>query len=423
LPAVRPISRSILLVPAVLVAVLAGAPPQARALDSAPLRSLQAPFFTADVSVTMDTLTHASVSVTITVPYSEFNWARVPAGYAAGAQFTVELEPSHRERLYGGSWDKRLLVHPYDATHSSRNSVVAQRSFEVPPGRYKVRLRVRDIGSGMESDVEDVLVLEDLARLPVGFADLQLGVLDSAGTFHPNPTRIFGYDSADLGARVVTFDRRPGEFPRRASLHWRVLDDVDGVEQQGDTVVALASGATPIVVRAARGGLFIGDYTLELERVEGKARWRTSRTFEVEESGPPHGKDYTQMLEALSYIAGAQEVDAMRNLPPEKQADAWEAFWRRRDPTPETPRNEFQVEFFRRLRYASGHFQGFGTGWRSDMGRIYVRYGPPDQIESHPSSATNPATEVWSYNQPYHRFVFVDREGFGRFTLAQPVFE
>jgi GWxTD domain-containing protein len=199
-----------------------------------------------------------------------------------------------------------------------------------------------------------------------------------------------------------------------------VLDDLGNVTLQGDTAIALTQQAQPLVVRPSGPSLFIGDYTLELDRVEGKSRWRAARSFEVEESGPPHGKEFDQILEALSYIAPADEVDSMRKLSPAKQAEAWERFWRRRDPTPDTPRNEFQIEFFRRLRYATEHFQGFGLGWRSDMGRIYIRYGPPESIEQHPASSVTAATEVWTYSQPVRRFVFVDPEGFGHYTLALP---
>ena len=49
-----------------------------------------------------------------------------------------------------------------------------------------------------------------------------------------------------------------------------------------------------------------------------------------------------------------------------------------------------------------------------------MRYGPPDQIEQRAASSTTPQLELWFYNQPFHRFVFADREGFGRYTLVQP---
>ncbi len=407
----------------VALALLAGsalAPVGAYALDLPPLRSLQPPLFTADVVVSIDSTARPAVSVNITVPYSELSWVRIPGGYAAGAGLAVVMEPRDRARLYGDSWEKRLLIPTYDGTRSNRNNLVLTRSFPVPPGRYHVRVRVRDLSSEAESEAEDRIELENLASVPVGFADLELGVLDSAATFSALPTRRFGYNADQIAARATMFDRRPGPWPRHANLHYRLLDDASALVVQGDTIVTLEHTAQSVVVRPTSTELFLGGYVFEVERVEGKSRWRTGRSFEVEESGPPRGKEFAQMLEALAYIADPLETDAMRELTPEQQEAAWERFWRRRDPTPDTPRNEYQIEFFRRFRYATQHFTGFGPGWRSDMGRIYIRYGPPDQIEQRPASSVEPQLEIWYYNQPYHRFVFSDREGFGRYTLLNP---
>lgn len=417
LPAVQPFRAGILVL-TLLVASFASAP--ARAADLPLLRSIQPPFFSADVVVSMDSTARASVGVTFTVPYSELNWSKTAQGYGAGAGFSIVFEPSGRERLFGDSFERRVLIERYPDTRSPRNNLLVKRTFELPPGRYKVRLRVRDLGSDLESEASDRLQLQDLSRVPVGFSDLQLGVFDSAGTFQVLPTRRYGLNTEDMGVRVMAFDRRPGEWPRSVKLHWRVVDDNGTQFAQGDTAVTVSRQAEAITLRPAGAELFIGDYSFELERVEAKSRWRTSRSFDVEESGPPRGRDFVQILDALAYIAESAEVDAMRNLTPEQQLAAWERFWRRRDPTPETVRNEYQIEFFRRLRYADKHFAGFGPGWRSDMGRIYVKFGPPDQIEQRQASSTTPQLELWFYNQPYHRFVFADREGFGRFTLVQP---
>jgi hypothetical protein len=54
------------------------------------------------------------------------------------------------------------------------------------------------------------------------------------------------------------------------------------------------------------------------------------------------------------------------------------------------------------------------------MGRIYIKFGPPDQIETRPATLQSPQVEVWYYNRPYRQFVFADREGFGRFVLVGP---
>ena len=385
------------------------------------LRAFQPPYFTADLSVTVDSTTRARVRVTINVPYSELNWEKDGGGYNAGAGFMVELSPNRGpKRLYGDSWERRIKVADHATTASYRNMLVVTREFEVPPATYQVRVAVHDVRAREVSEVGDQFQVRDLSKVPVGFADLVLGVLSADGQFTPVPTRVFGIEASNLGVRAVVMDRRDGPWPRQYRYHWRIQDESGGNEAAGDTTVTVERSAQAVTIRPGLQDLFLGTYAFDLELREGKTQWRTSRAFEIEESGPPRGRHYEELLEALSYIAPSSEVDAMSKLKPEEQAEKWEAFWRRRDPTPETARNEYQIEFFRRLRYADQHFLGFGPGWRSDMGRIYIRYGPPDQVEQRNASATQPGTEIWYYNQPYRRLVFLDREGFGRFTLMNP---
>lgn len=393
----------------------------ARAEDFPPLRSAQPPLFSADVGTSVDSAARGQVEFTVTVPYAELSWNRAGEGYAAGAGFAVTLEPHKKGRVWGDAWEQRVRVETHAATQNGGYHVIVRRAFGVPPGRYDVRVRVRDVSSDQESVASGTITVPDFSRQPVGLSDLQLGATDSTGAFVPIPTRVYGFNAERLAARVGIVDRRAGEWPRRYPFRWRIRDEQAGEVAAGDTLIEQARAGEPAIVRVHDTGLFLGGYVLEVEVAEGASRWRVQRSFEVEESGPPRGRDYDQLLEALSYIADSREVDGMRHLPPERQTVAWGEFWRRRDPTPETERNEAELEFFRRLRYASQHFQGFGPGWRSDMGRIYLRHGAPDQIEQRPASTQSPQLEVWYYNQPYRRFVFADREGFGRFSLLEPI--
>ena len=409
----------LLLAPAALVIGAVTAAPAGQDLPS--LHSISPPIFTADLAVAVDSTSRAKVKAVVSIPYPELNWQRAGEGFSAGAAYVVELVPDKGpRRLYGDSWEKRILVPDYAATTSHRNQLVESREFEVPPGRYDVRVAVRDVRALEQSEVRDRLEVRDLSAVPVGFADLELGVVDSSASFVPFPSREFGYNSGAIAVRAVLLDRRGGNWPRPYRYRWRVVDEGGTAEAQGDTNVTVQRFAEPIVLRPPHGELFIGDYTFELEMREGKTAWRTSRTFSVEESGPPRGREFDQILEALAYIADPSEVDAMRGKSPEQQSTMWDAFWHRRDPTPDTPRNEFQIEFFRRMRYAEQHFLGFGPGWRSDMGRTYIRYGPADQIEQRQAQSGQPGLEIWYYNQPYRRLVFADREGFGRYTLLNP---
>lgn len=415
----RPPSRNLLLA-GLLSASIAAAAGFARAEDLPPLRSLNPPLFTADVAISGDPQGRPGVSVAIHIPYLELQWSKIPAGFAAGVELTVSIAPRRPGRIYGDAWSRRLAVATFTQTRAPGASISERRSFAVPPGRYEVRVTVRDLGSEGLSSATGNLDLPDYSRMPLGFSDLELGVLDSLQGFLPVPARRFGLDVSRMAARVSLFDRRDGGWPRTYPLRWRILDDQGAEVVAGTRTLTAARTAEPLVVQPDRSDLFIGDYVFQIELVEGRSRWNVERSFEVEESGAPRGRDFERLLEPLAYIAEAGEIEELRALPPEEQPRGWEAFWARRDPSPDTPRNEAMLEFFRRLRYAEQRFQGFGPGWRSDMGRIYIRYGPPDQVESRPATAATAQVEIWYYNQPYRRFVFVDREGFGRYTLATP---
>lgn len=91
----------------------------------------------------------------------------------------------------------------------------------------------------------------------------------------------------------------------------------------------------------------------------------------------------------LLYIISAEERQAFNRLGTDEEREQFiEQFWRRRDPTPDTEENEFREEHYRRIAYANERYASGMPGWRTDRGRIYIMYGPPDEIESHPSGGS-----------------------------------
>jgi len=93
--------------------------------------------------------------------------------------------------------------------------------------------------------------------------------------------------------------------------------------------------------------------------------------------------------EDVVYIITDEERAAFKQLSNDEERDNFiEAFWQRRDPTPDTEENEFKEEHYRRIAYANEHFAAGVPGWKTDRGRIYIVFGPADEIESHPSGGT-----------------------------------
>src|SRR5258708_23531921 len=86
----------------------------------------------------------------------------------------------------------------------------------------------------------------------------------------------------------------------------------------------------------------------------------------------------------VAYIITDEERAAWKHLNTDEERESFiEQFWLRRDPTPDTPENEYKEEYYRRIAYANEHFASGIPGWKTDRGRIYIKFGPPDEIDSH----------------------------------------
>src|SRR2546425_8370336 len=93
--------------------------------------------------------------------------------------------------------------------------------------------------------------------------------------------------------------------------------------------------------------------------------------------------------EEVPYIITSEERASFRKLSTDDEREQFiEAFWERRNPSPGSPENEFKEEYYRRIAYANEHYASGIPGWKTDRGRIYIMYGPADEIDSHPSGGT-----------------------------------
>ncbi len=140
----------------------------------------------------------------------------------------------------------------------------------------------------------------------------------------------------------------------------------------------------------------------------------------------------------VEYIITSDEKKAYKALKTDEERENFiENFWRRRDPDPDTEENEYREEFYERIAYANEHFASGIPGYKTDRGRIYITFGKPDSIESHPSggaydrpsyegggSTTTYPFETWFYRHLDNvgdgiEIEFVDPTGTGEYRIAR----
>jgi len=159
----------------------------------------------------------------------------------------------------------------------------------------------------------------------------------------------------------------------------------------GGSLLAAAQTAAPATQRApaaqpAPAAAQTPDADNPLTRPIGdKERFKQQKELRQELKGP-----YKKWVdEDVRWIITDQELKAFKSLSNDEEREAFiEQFWQRRNANPESPENEFREEHYRRIAYANEHFAAGKPGWRTDRGHMYIAYGKPDSIDSHPSGGS-----------------------------------
>jgi GWxTD domain-containing protein len=178
------------------------------------------------------------------------------------------------------------------------------------------------------------------------------------------------------------------------------------------------------------------DNSKENQKVQKQKKQSNSALFK--ELDDPYKK---WLDEDVIYIITPEERDTFLHLQTNEERETFiEAFWQRRNPDPDSPDNTYKDEHYRRIAYANEHYASGIPGWRTDRGRIYITWGPADQVESHTAgeqwdrpqdqgggSTTTYAYEDWRYrylegyegdHQEDVHFEFVDTSGTNEFHLS-----
>src|SRR5215510_14691177 len=187
-------------------------------------------------------------------------------------------------------------------------------------------------------------------------------------------------------------------------------------------VVVLAAGILPGVLAQEKNQ----------DKNQGKDRNERKRKEELKSV-------YKNWLDQdVSYIITDEERKAFKALKTDEERDQFiENFWLRRDPDPDTPENEYKEQYFERIQYANEKYTSGIPGWKTDRGRIYIRFGKPDEIESHPAGGTyerpsyegGGSTSTYPFEIWWYRNIdgvgsdveieFVDPSGSGNYRIAQ----
>lgn len=132
-------------------------------------------------------------------------------------------------------------------------------------------------------------------------------------------------------------------------------------------------------------------------------------------------EDIEKAIDQLYYAASGDEIDFIEKAESESEMiSRFEEFWAKRDPTPNTSRNEAFDEFYKRIAVANKLFRSYSEGWKTDKGMVFIIFGQPMQQERFTGYGDGRIYERWIYANN-REFIFADNSGFGDYRLIRPM--
>jgi len=372
------------------------------------------------------------LDIYLKVMYDELQFVKVgPDSFRAIYEVSAVVLDDGDFQVNGKIWRDTVTVKGFETTNSRQLFHAGKTSLSLVPGEYRVNIGVMDLDTQRTSFRKTTIALRDFSSGKLSVSDVLIADTvgkDSSGNLIPFPqVTAPRQEKSLLFAYLEIYDS--GTDKEFKTSYFLKNPKGDKVFQK-EVAVRHTAQITPVFLELPGATLAHGVYVIHIDVKGSKEQTATEREITLHWIGiPANIVDLDQAIEQMKYIAKKDGVKKIQSAPPEKRREAFLKFWQENDPTPGTEANELMDEYYRRVNYANANFRNFREGWKTDMGMVYIIFGPPGEIERNPynryatlyEGRTVKASEVWIYYDMNRQFVFFDETGYGDFRMVYPL--
>ncbi len=426
------------------------------------------------------------VEIRLRLPNDQVRFDPSDDGFAASIQLAVTASPVSGGSRNNQSRSLNLTVADEQTALSRDHVQLLTSQFVAPPGAYDVVVTLTDQKATKRGVLNAlrkkhktgraemrVVVPPFPARAALTVSPLQFAwgmaaggaTAQDASPAHltPNPSRLYGLYQSAVQAYFEIYDLVDTTGTLYFVDHRIVSTAGDTMLAATDTLDAQGSAVGHLVVDELAGlpaGRYI--YAVAVRREDGTAAPSSTGEFDLVWQGDSWSASDDDQLEIARLLLDEAAFLQFESLTPGQREIYLVEFWRAKDPTPDTAFNELRAEFERRVQFVETHYAALGRGINSDRGKVYVRLGPPDDVNRHAmpinketvqdelqrttsgaellksavprfdENERNRPFEVWTYDRGGHMlfeedianqhqigltFVFIDERGWGEYRL------
>jgi len=298
-------------------------------------------------------------------------------------------------------------------------------SLFAPPGNYKFRLELIDLDTQRHLLREKDFELKDFSHLNNQLSDILFfdARQTDAGqiTYFPN---LAGNFKDSLATSLAYYEIYPHQELELLKVHTQIIDFNENVVY--DSIQTVANNQQGIIQKEINLKAIVwqpGRYLIKICFIDNPEEVAVDRHFFLNLNHLPFSLDNLEnAYEPIKIIGDPKELHDFEKASPAMKKALFDAFWKQRDPTPGTEKNEVKDEFYKRVEFCYRQFTVYSLnkmGWETERGKIYLKFGEPSLVQKYASHLHKPPTEIWYYRSINERFLFVDRSGVGDYKMIR----
>ena len=354
----------------------------------------------------------------------DVTFVRADSGFMAELQLDFYLADENKDFVFNKGEKKKIYVDTFEETNSREIENTFSTDIPVDSGKYEAVITVGDKNSGKQVNRKVVFKVPSFSKLPflvsdvIFFEEFETNETGQIVKFTPNVTNNFSGSLSNIFLYFNTIVLDSNQIDS-LDIEYTIRDPSNTVNQSNRYSILASQGFKEHFIRLNRHHFEGTKYTLTITVAQNRQQYKTEKFFSFYWTLSPNSPvDLKLALEQTVYIGNSDSIDYYLKRPFAEQKQYFEKFWAEVDPNPETAKNELMDEYYKRLSYANRTFSTMSVeGWKTDRGRIFVKFGQPDDIERHPFETNSEPYEIWRYYSVRKVFLFIDRLGFGEYIL------
>jgi GWxTD domain-containing protein len=359
----------------------------------------------------------------LSVPNHVLQFLKIKDGFEAQYEATISLKRKKGNLVGRRNWSNKLKTIDYLESTSKEILTIHQVEFKVVPGDYVISAELLD-GDSKNSGVREKELKYsehkgDLALYTPFFLDYLSGNWGLDDNEIPMFQNIMGA-KVTRASFFVSGKIKPGPYTLEVTVLGSKKKELWKKSFESNSKDEYFHQRIIIPDKIAKQGL---RKKVDIVLIQGNERKKESVILSLSKIGISSSiSNIDQAVENMRYIL---HDDEWKKLSKSKNTDKETLFleyWESRDPTPETSDNEVMNEYFSRVSYSNNNFKSYLPGWKTDMGMIYILFGPPDDLEVYNDPLSRIYSQRWHYYRINKYFDFIDENGFGDHRLSTPFF-